>query len=248
MKMQKSCKSLGFTLIELLVVIAIIAILAAMLLPALNRAMETAKAIKCTANLKQIYSPFISYGSDYNDLTPGHYYDYFGQSDKKRTWVTFMVEIAKELPHPAQILTSGTPKSGTLLHCPSGPQVTPTQTGTHYGINCFMYTQTQYYSDGGARDHHHGAPIWLYAPGGLVKYTTIRRPSQVLQVADAAKDRYYSISATSGDILANPKTGPFRHNNGLNLSFWDGHVSRLLYTEYRPPVRWTQTYWVYPVW
>ena len=89
MKNRKS----GFTLIELLVVIAIIAILAAMLLPALAKAKTKAQGILCMNNTKQLMLAWHMYGVDNNDAIVGSYHGgdaqggAAGLDPKKSPWV-----------------------------------------------------------------------------------------------------------------------------------------------------------------
>jgi len=186
----------AFTLLEVLIVIAIIAILAAMLMPALSAAREKARASVCMSNLKQIGMGLFMYVQDHNGYLPPYYagpgkawYDYGSNSYFARQYLG---------------LSATSPKKGGLLDCPSA---TLGWAGGYYE-NAYM--------DYGINQH-----ISEYST--LCRLDKISNPSKKIAFCDA--HRYHvgnSPILWPGSYWKDRVN--WDHSGGANFLFCDGHV------------------------
>ena len=212
-RIDNTAKKRYFTLIELLVVIAIIAILASMLLPALNQAREKARTINCASNLKQVGTVFVMYVSDNHDFMPP-----LGAVDATRWHKVLFAPYLNFAP-----ITSWKGKLPKVFQCPSDVNFNKNATAGVDDANEPSY---------GYNDNTLGGMTGLEttSPFPFKKVSRVRKPSTLIAIADSGHviedgAGAHRIKSKLEDPLNNSYGIFKRHRPGnANVTFVDGHV------------------------
>ena len=232
-------KNRGFTLIELLVVIAIIAILAAMLLPALSRAKSKAQATQCLSNLNELGLCWQFYHTDNNDLlVPNNAVT--GNSNLVGSGASWALLNPTEAGVKGGLLWDYNASLG-IYHCPSdrNPQgLTPGP------LRARSYTMSM--SVNGYPDYD---PFMFANAPMFKKLTEIKNPNPVQCLVFIDEDENTIMDSLFGmpTLKFNPNGAPewwslpsSRHNQAANLSFVDGHVETRKWKVPKIYVSWPQ--------
>ena len=207
---HSSAKDLRFTLIELLVVIAIIAILAGMLLPALNAARQKAYAASCMGNFKQMGLCCTSYIDDFNGKFP-IYID-----AANRIWV---VRIKDYLPDTFCAYTSRTSPNGYSYKLGKGPARAMGCPGllripTSKNTGCYNFAINGVYFNKDTKG----------AVDGAVHIGSLKKPSALLMFFEPKRDDGNGYQGGNLDSSTLAPGEIRRHGDVMSLSFADGHV------------------------
>ncbi len=210
----------GFTLIELLVVIAIIAILAALLLPALARAKVAAKNTACKSNLRQLGIALQAFADD-EELYP-----YSADFQTGKMWYDYIGPY--RLGRDKVLDCPGFKGKNSFVWFPGFIAWTGS-----YGYNAFGTRATNISAYAAISELGLGSPRGTMPNVDYYRIppSRVREPSDMLAIGDSMNTPFYGASVNAVDmfltLISGSHVAPYRHNNGANVAFCDGHVENM---------------------